>query len=164
MLSCINFEKLPSARATAEQLSKEFEGLLSPYQIGQLWNVWLNKDVETRKTEAPTKDDILEIYGDLATTTKKELFENQTITNKENVIDALQYLFFYGIKKLSGTNNLTSEVINKYKDEVFAKIPKSLKNQGYTLIVDNFEVYKEYFIKQRLTKKSISKLICTCRF
>lgn len=158
MLPCINFEKLPSARATAEQLSKEFDGLLSPYQVGQLWNVWLNQDVESRKSEAPTKDDILQIYGDLAVTSKKELFENQSIANKEKVIDALQFLFFHGIKKLSGTNNLTSEVINKYKNEVFAKIPVGLKKQGHNLIADNFESYKEYFVKQRLTKLGVQEI------
>lgn len=158
MLSCINFEKLPAARATAEQLSKEFEGLLSPYQIGQLWNIWLNQDVKNRKSEAPTKDDILTIYGELAATTKKELFENQTITNKENVIDALQYMFFYGIRTLSGTDNLTSEVINKYKDEAFSKIVQGLKRQGYNIIVDNFDSYKEYFVKQRLSKLGVEEI------
>lgn len=153
MTSCINFNFSGNAEK-AKSLSKEFDNLLSPKQIGGLWNEWINED-PTNISKEPTKEALAEVYGRLSNTSREELLNNEDIQDKTDVIDALQSLFFMGIEDLSGTVIITRKEILQHSVSVLDQLPEILKENGLGIIADNYSIYRKYLEQTRLRKYNV---------
>jgi hypothetical protein len=154
MFKCINFS-LPTTKAIADKISVELDSMISPYQVGLIWDIWLNEDYDTRKEIEPSSQDILEIYANLANSTKQNVLNSEKIKDKEKVIDFLQSTFFTLLQKKVGSPLITREDLFEYKSRILNALPGILRNQGFDFIADNFDYYKEYLESQRLNKFSI---------
>ncbi len=148
-ISCIN---LNGASAHISSLQSELNNDFSPKQIAVLWNKWLS---ENTTRGLPTKEDILFTYTQIENSTSQEILNNQTISDKTEIIDMLQYLYFDLMYQAADKPVLTREDIANNQSAVYEQIPDILRENGLSNIADNFEFYKEYLINQRLTKFNV---------
>jgi hypothetical protein len=102
----------------------------------------------------PSPEELLDFYATIQPRTPKEVFDQTDVTEKEDVIDLLQGIFFKGLSKVTKGNYLTKAVITENKDRILNKIPDFLKSVGLNTITDNYDQYKE-FLKSRLGRLNI---------
>lgn len=152
MKNCINFS-FPGNAEKAKSLSKEFGGSLSPKQVGQLWNIWVEDP--RNLSEEPTKEILAEIYGRLSSTSRQELLNAESFSSKEDILDALQSLFFKGLRAKTKSPIIIREDLLAHSVAILDKIPSILEKNQLNFIVDNYPVYREYLEKQRLSKFAI---------
>jgi hypothetical protein len=151
--SCINLKDTGVQNHLAF-LEKELNYDFTPKQLVTIWNRWVDNNVN-KLSNNPTVEEIVEIYIKIENTSKEEKFLNESISDKTDTVDYLQYLYFKGIKALSKSAVITREVIKEYQGKVFEKMPGILRKNGLEAIADNFEEYKQYLIKQRLEKLNV---------
>ena len=139
-------------------LEKELNYDFTPKQLVTIWNRWIDNDIN-KLGNNPTVEEIVETYTRIENTSQEEKFLNESISDKTDTVDYLQYLYFKGIKALSNSSVITREVIKEYQGKVFEKMPGILRKNGLESIADNFEEYKQYLIKQRLEKLNVPEEI-----
>ena len=85
----------------------------------------------------PSPEELLDFYAAIQPLTPKEMFDQTDVTEKEDVIDLLQGIFFKGLSKVTKGNYLTKAAITENKDKILNKIPGFLKSVGLDTIADN---------------------------
>lgn len=155
--SCINLGAA-NVQEHLAFLEKELNYNFTPKQLVTIWNRWVDNDV-TKLEGLPTIDDIVETYTKIENTSLDEKFLNESISEKTDIVDYLQYLYFQGITNLSKSPVITRQIIKEFQPKVFEKIPNILRKKGLESIADNFEKYKEYLVKQRLQKFNVPEEI-----
>ena len=155
--SCINLKDTGVQNHLAF-LEKELNNDFTPKQLVTIWNRWIDNDIN-KLSNNPTVEEIVETYTRIENTSQEEKFLNESISDKTDTVDYLQYLYFKGIKALSKSPVITREVIKEYQSKVFEKMPGILRKNGLESIADNFEEYKQYLIKQKLEKLNVPEEI-----
>jgi hypothetical protein len=102
----------------------------------------------------PSPEELLDFYATIQPRTPKEIFDETSVTEKEDIVDLLQGIFFKGLSKVTKGNYLTKAAITENKDKILNKIPGFLKSVGLDTIADNYDQYKE-FLKSRLGRLNI---------
>lgn len=149
-MTCIDFN-FPGVRENISAIKQELQNTLNSKQIGLLWNSWLDEDL-SRVDSKPTAEDIAGIYSRLSAKNKQQVFDNETIADKIEVIDAMQFMYFHYISKFSEKPVLTRSDISANKSKVFSQIESDFREDGLIFVADNFKSYQEFFEKQRLSK------------
>jgi hypothetical protein len=103
----------------------------------------------------PDTEQLITYYSSLEEQTAEESFDYTEVTEKEDVLDLLQSLFFIGLNRASKGKPLTKELIVKGQKAILDSLPKYLESEGLTDILENFEQYKELLIKSRLKNVDI---------
>jgi hypothetical protein len=98
----------------------------------------------------PDADELLEFYAELAVQTKEESFNKEQVTDKEDILDLLQSVFFIGLNRASKGKPLTLEGIKEAQTKVLSKLPLFLEIEGLTNILENYAEYEKLLIKSRL--------------
>jgi len=98
----------------------------------------------------PDADELLEFYAELAVQTKQEAFNKEQVTDKEDILDLLQSVFFIGLNRSSKGRPLTLEGIKEAQTKVLSKLPLFLEAEGLTNILENYAEYEKLLIKSRL--------------
>ena len=102
----------------------------------------------------PSPEELLDFYAAIQPLTPKEMFDQTDVTEKQDVVDLLQGIFFKGLLKVTKGNYLTKAAITENKDKILNKIPGFLNSVGLNVIADNYDSYKE-FLKSRLGRLDI---------
>ena len=155
--SCIPLG-LPSVQEHLAFLEKELNYDFTPKQLVTIWNRWVDNDV-TKLEGLPTVDNIVETYTKIENTSSEDKFQNESISEKTDILDYLQHIYFQGISALSKSPVLTRQIIKEFQPKVFEKMPSILRKKGLESVADNFEKYKEYLVKQRLQKFNVPEEI-----
>jgi len=98
----------------------------------------------------PDADELLDFYAELAVQTKEESFNKEQVTDKEDILDLLQSVFFIGLNRASKGKPLTLEGIKEAQTKVLSKLPLFLEIEGLTNIFENYAEYEKLLIKSRL--------------
>ncbi len=151
--SCINLGA-PSVQEHLAFLEKELNNDFSKKQLVTIWNRWIDNDI-TKLEGLPTVDNIVETYTKIENTSSEDKFQNESISEKTDILDYLQHIYFQGISALSKSPVLTRQIIKEFQPKVFEKMPSILRKKGLESVADNFEKYKEYLVKQRLQKFNV---------
>ena len=151
--SCINLGS-SSVQEHLAFLEKELNYDFSKKQLVTIWNRWIDNDI-TKLEGLPTVDNIVETYTKIENTSSEDKFQNESISEKTDILDYLQHIYFQGISALSKSPVLTRQIIKEFQPKVFEKMPSILRKKGLESIADNFEKYKEYLVKQRLQKFNV---------
>ena len=148
----------PNVQEHLAFLEKELNYDFTPKQLVTIWNRWVDNDV-AKLEGLPTVANIVETYTKIENTTADQKFLNENISDKTDIVDYLQHLYFQGIASLSKSPVITREIIREYQSVVFEKMPSILRKKGLESIADNFDKYKEYLVKQRLQKFNVPEEI-----
>lgn len=103
----------------------------------------------------PTPEDLLDFYATLVPQTEKQAFNKTEITEKEDILDLLQSIFFKGLERLANGKSLTSEFIKANQDRVLKAIPGLLESAGLTNILENYPLYQELLVKTNLRNLNV---------
>ena len=98
----------------------------------------------------PDANELLDFYAELAIQTKQEIFDKEQVTEKEDILDLLQSIFFIGLNRASKGKPLTLEGIKEAQTKVLSKLPLFLEAEGLTNILANYAEYEKLLIKSRL--------------
>ena len=98
----------------------------------------------------PDASELLDFYAELAVQTKQETFNKEQVTDKEDILDLLQSVFFIGLNRASKGKPLTLEGIKEAQTKVLSKLPLFLEIEGLTNILENYAEYEKLLIKSRL--------------
>lgn len=98
----------------------------------------------------PDASELLDFYAELAVKTKQETFDKEQVTDKEDILDLLQSVFFIGLNRASKGKPLTLEGIKEAQTKVLSKLPLFLEAEGLTNILENYAEYEKLLIKSRL--------------
>lgn len=103
----------------------------------------------------PTPQQLVEFYAGLRTETPKEIYNQTEVTDKEDILDLLQSIFFIGLNKATGGKPLTKLSILENQERVLSSIPKLLDKNGLVNIKENYSQYRELLVKSRLKNLNI---------
>jgi exodeoxyribonuclease-5 len=150
---CIN-TNLPSVEKLVKEVKSNLDNLLNEKQIALLWNKWVELD-NSNIDKLPTSEDIKATYGKLANMEIEDFRNSETLSEKSEILDVIQYMYFFLNQKISGKLTFSREDTIKNSKEVFERIQKGLKKQGLEFVANDFENYKKYFEATRLNKFQI---------
>lgn len=103
-----------------------------------------------KNNELPTPEQLLEFYASLQIQTPQEVFNQTEVTDKEDVLDLLQAVFFKGLARSSKGKPLTLSLIKEHQAKVLQKLPQFLEVNGLYSILENYSQYEQLLIKSRL--------------
>jgi len=150
---CIN-TNLPSVEKLVKEVKSNLDNLLNEKQIALLWNKWVELD-NSNIDKLPTSDDIKSTYGKLANAGIEDFRNNETLSEKSEILDIIQYYYFEGLFQATGKPTVSREDVIKYQKEIFEQIPEILKESGMEFVANDFENYRKYFEATRLNKFQI---------
>jgi len=150
---CIN-TNLPSVEKLVKEVKSDLDNLLNEKQIALLWNKWVELD-NSNVDKLPTSDDIKSTYGKLANAGIEDFRNNETLSEKSEILDVIQYYYFEGLFQATGKPTVSREDVIKYQKEIFEQIPEILKESGMEFVANDFENYRKYFEATRLNKFQI---------
>jgi exodeoxyribonuclease-5 len=150
---CIN-TNLPSVEKLVKEVKSNLDNLLNEKQIALLWNKWVELN-NSNVDKLPTSDDIKSTYGKLANAGIEDFRNNETLSEKSEILDAIQYYYFEGLFQATGKPTVSREDVIKYQKEIFEQIPEILKESGMEFVANDFENYRKYFEATRLNKFQI---------
>ena len=150
---CIN-TNLSSVEKLVKEVKSDLDNLLNEKQIALLWNKWVELD-HSNIDKLPTSDDIKSTYGILANKEIEDFRNSETLSEKSEILDVIQYYYFEGLFQATGKPTVSREDVIKYQKEIFEQIPEILRESGMSFVADDFENYKKYFEATRLNKFQI---------
>jgi hypothetical protein len=133
-----------NVNALVEASKSNFTGF-SDNQILAVGSLYFEK-----YNKLPDASELLDFYAELAVQTKEESFNKEQVTDKEDILDLLQSVFFIGLNRSSKGRPLTLEGIKEAQTKVLSKLPLFLKAEGLTNILENYAEYEKLLIKSRL--------------
>ncbi|MGK3945530.1 hypothetical protein ABK046_45210, partial [Streptomyces caeruleatus] len=92
---------LPNVEKLVKDVKSDLKNLLNEKQIALLWNKWIELD-KTKIDQLPTSKDILETYGKLANIEIEDFRNSETLSEKSEILDAMQFLYFELMAQASG--------------------------------------------------------------
>jgi hypothetical protein len=95
---CIN-TSLPSVETRIKEVKASLSNLLNEKQIAIIWNMWIKQNPDNLD-KVPTPEDIADTYAILDSTTLEEIFNKESIADKTEVLDVIQWAFFQGLSQL----------------------------------------------------------------
>jgi ribA/ribD-fused uncharacterized protein len=102
----------------------------------------------------PSPEELLDFYATIQPRTPKEIFDETDVTEKEDIVDLLQGIFFDFLSDVTDGKFLTKTAINENKERILNTIPEFLRYAELDTIADNYDQYKE-FLKSRLGRLNI---------
>ena len=146
MKICFN-SSITDAKDYLNSFKPLFDNKLSTNQIGGLVGIWMTKNAsETR----PTGNQLLELYAKLDLQTKQETYDQTEVSEKEDILDLLQSIYFEFLNELSDGQPITKALIKEHHDTIIQILPETLTENGFDYISNNWQNYKEFLLKSRL--------------
>ena len=145
--SCLNPEN-----ASVISLVKESRKLFPKFRESQIRAV--ASIYNDKFGNLPTSEELLDFYATIQPLTPKEVFNQTDVTEKQDIVDLLQGIFFKGLAKVTEGKYLTKAAIAENQNRILNGIPKFLESVGLTSIVQNYDLYKE-LLKSNLDRLNI---------